>query len=191
MAAPLAARLLAGQRDWLAWLSAIQIATGLVVLFGMGLITWRDALGVDSMSPVQRVLLGLLLPSLLLGVSFPVLLRLGVPTSQPRGADDGSRGKLVGRFYGVNVLGAIAGSLAGGFLLMPTIGTRLSIVVLAGVFVATGLALWRVAPTSRPDDRPGRGRPRAFGVLAPTAPGSIRRVDARSRRSRLGRDLQG
>ena len=136
----LAARLLTGERDWLAWLAAIQIATGVTVLFGMGVITLSDA----GIRPLYRVSIGLLLPSLLLGVSFPVLLKLGVPSS--RGSDDGGRGKLVGRFYGVNVLGAIGGSLAGGFLLIPAIGTRLSTIVLAGVFVATGLALSALHP---------------------------------------------
>ena len=164
----LAARLLTGDRDWLGWLSAIQIATGVTVLFGMGLITWRDALGLDGLRPLYRVSIGLLLPSLLLGVSFPVLLKLGVPAS--RSTDDGARGKLVGRFYGVNVLGAIAGSLAGGFLLMPMIGTRLSIILLAGVFVATGLALAALHPLRVRMAVLAVAGLAAFGILAPRIP---------------------
>jgi spermidine synthase len=165
-----AARLLAAQRDWLAWLAAIQIATGMMVLFGMGLITWSDVPAVNGMRPLQRVSLGLLLPSLLLGVSFPVLLKLGVPAAQAVGDDGGSRGKLVGRFYGVNVLGAIAGSLAGGFLLMPTIGTRLSIVALAGVFVLTGLALSALHPRRARMAALAVASLVAFGLLAPRIP---------------------
>jgi len=165
-----AARLLRGTRDWLAWLSAIQIGTGIMVLFGIGLITWSDVFAVDAMRPLQRVSLGLLLPSLLLGVSFPVLLKLGVPASQALGADGGNRGTLVGRFYGVNVLGAIGGSLAGGFLLIPTIGTRLSIVVIAAVFVVTGLALGALHPRRVRMAVLALVGVSVFGVLASTIP---------------------
>jgi spermidine synthase len=165
-----AARLLAARRDWLAWLAVIQIATGMMVLFGMGLITWSDVPLVEGMRSPQRVSLGLLLPALLLGVSFPVLLKLGVPAAQAGADDGGRRGRLVGRFYGVNVLGAIAGSLTGGFLLLPAVGTRLSIVVLAGVFVVTGLALGALHPRRARMAALAVASLAAFGLLAPAIP---------------------
>jgi spermidine synthase len=175
----LASRLLTGERDWLAWLSAIQVATGVTVLLGIGLITWSSP-GIDGTRPLYRVSLGLLLPSLLLGVSFPVLLKLGLPAS--RGTDDSNRGKLVGRFYGVNVLGAIAGSLAGGFLLLPTIGTRLSIIVLAGLFVATGLALSALHPRRRRVTVLATAGLAAFTTLTPLIPDPF----VASTRNRIG-----
>ena len=160
-----AARLLTGQRDWLAWLSAIQIATGLTVLFGMGLITWSDAPGVDGMRPVQRVSLGLLLPSLLLGVSFPVLLKLGVPTSRrhrrwrPREAGRPllwrERARRDCRFAGGRIPAdaddrhAPVDHRARRRLRRHRPGAE------------------RVAPTSRPDDRPGRRRPRCLRHARP------------------------
>jgi spermidine synthase len=42
----------------------------------------------------------------------------------------------------VNVVGAILGSLFGGFVLLPAVGARLSLVMLASVFVIAGLALF-------------------------------------------------
>lgn len=137
----LAARLLTRERDWHAWLAGIQVTTGLLVVIGVGLITWDSALGAEGMRPLQRVLLGFLLPSLLMGISFPVLLKLGVPSAHGEDAHGEVRGRLIGLFYGVNVVGAIVGSLAGGFLLLPWLGTRAAIVVLAAGFVGTGLAL--------------------------------------------------
>jgi len=139
----MAARLLARPRNWVLWLAAIQVATAVGVVLSLGLLTWPDVPLVSGMRALQRVLLSFLLPSLLMGVSFPLLLRLGVPPSDA--PDDESqaaaRAALVGRFYGVNVLGAIIGSLAGGFLLLPWLGTRLSLVAVAGVFAVAGLAV--------------------------------------------------
>ncbi len=136
-----AARTLARERDWHAWLAAVQLATGGLVLVGAGLISWEGAWGIERFRPMGPVMAGVLLPSLLMGFSFPVLLRLGVPSSHGHDADGAGRGRLVGRFYGVNVLGAILGSLAGGFLLLPLVGTRWALIVLAGCFVASGIAL--------------------------------------------------
>ena len=79
-----------------------------------------------------------------MGLSFPVLLRLGVPSSTGQG--EATAGRLVGRFYGVNVLGAILGSMAGGFVLLPLLGTRWALIVLAGCFVASGAALCLTHP---------------------------------------------
>jgi spermidine synthase len=156
----MAARALRRDRDWHAHLAAIQLATGLVVLVGAGLMSWEEAGGIERMRPMRRVMAGVLLPSLLMGFSFPALLRLGVPPSHGHDADGASRGRLVGRFYGVNVLGAILGSLAGGFLLLPLLGTRRSFIVLAGVFVACGIALFATHP------RRARGAVLAIAGLA-------------------------
>ena len=138
-----AARLLSRPRNWVRWLAVIQVATALGVVLSLGLLTWTDVPLVADMRALQRVLLSFLLPSLLMGVSFPLLLRLGVPPSDTPhdDANAAARAALVGRFYGINVLGAIVGSLAGGFLLLPWLGTRLSLVAVAGVFAVAGLAV--------------------------------------------------
>ncbi len=165
----LAARVLKTPRDWLGWLAALQLATGAAVLLGIGFITWSDAPFVSGMRPLQRVLLGFLVPSLLMGVSFPLLLRVGVPPVEDDG-DGHGRGRLVGRFYGVNVLGAILGSLAGGFLLLPLLGTRASLIVLAAVFIVAGLGLCAIHPLrSRMAAAAGVGLV-AFAVLASATP---------------------
>lgn len=138
----MAARLLARPRNWVLWLASIQVATAVGVVLSLGLLTWTDVPLVSGMRALQRVLVSFLLPSLLMGVSFPLLLRLGVPPSDaPDDDSQAARAALVGRFYGVNVLGAIIGSLAGGFLLLPWLGTRLSLVAVAGIFAAAGLAV--------------------------------------------------
>jgi|GEM_PF-449545 len=71
---------------------------------------------------VARLLLsGVLLagPAVLLGGTLPVLVRFLV--RRDAGMEAG-----IGRLYGLNTLGAVAGSFAAGFALMPALGLRLS-----------------------------------------------------------------
>lgn len=74
-------------------------------------------------------------PTLLMGMSFPVLVRAAT-------ADLGAVGGTVGRVYGWNTVGAILGALAGGLLLLPNIDIRgTSLFALSLNFVAALLAL--------------------------------------------------
>jgi spermidine synthase len=142
----ISARLLRRDADWLAWLAVVQATTAVAVLFGVGILTWDRPLGLAPMRPPTRVVLLVLLPSLLMGISFPLLLKLGVPASSDGSGDAGSRGRLVGRFYSVNVVGAIIGSIAGGFFIVPALGTWVAIIVLAAVFLAAGLLVAALHP---------------------------------------------
>lgn len=82
---------------------------------------------------------------LLLGASFPVAARVA-------GGADGVR--RVGGVYAVNVLGGIAGSLLGGFVLLPGLGARSSLLLLAAASLALAVVLlWSFEP--RLDRRAG------------------------------------
>jgi spermidine synthase len=69
-------------------------------------------------------------------------------------------GKDVGTLYAANTLGAILGSLAGGFLVLPLIGLRAGLLVSSAIYLVTGAVLairspvalrrwasWTIAPT--------------------------------------------
>lgn len=75
----------------------------------------------------------LILPSFLLGLSFPLLLHL---------ASHGARavGARVGSLYASNTAGAIAGSLLAGFVVLPAWGTMVSLRAAATMNLALGLA---------------------------------------------------
>jgi len=66
----------------------------------------------------------LFLPSFLMGGTLPVLLR-GLTPYGHRGSIN--IGRRVSRLYWVNTLGAVAGSMTAGFVLLPTLGLRLSV----------------------------------------------------------------
>ncbi len=135
----LASRVLTRKRDWHALLAFTQIATGALAVLGVHFVVRGATPILGGLSEDWRVMFAVLLPSLMMGFSFPLLVKLGV---QESGLDDAVRGRRVGRFYGVNVLGAIAGSLFGGFVILPALGARFALVTLASVFVFAGLALF-------------------------------------------------
>ena len=102
--------------------------------------------------------------SILMGAAFPIGCRLWLQTT----SDSGRR---VGVLYSTNLAGAILGSLAAGFVLLPAIGSARSIACLAAVSAATGLAvLLTSAPRARSTVVP------AAIVLALIAGAAIRKL---------------
>lgn len=81
---------------------------------------------------------GILLPvALLFGATFPLVARLQVRT--------GARvGTAVGHLYAANTLGAIAGSLLGGFVLLPALGLQRGLAITALVALGLGALLLTV-----------------------------------------------
>ena len=77
--------------------------------------------------------------ALFLGVAFPVAVRCY--TDQIHAI-----GRRVGELYAWNTIGCIFGALAGGFLLVPLLGTAKSGVILAGITAVASLALFLVHP---------------------------------------------
>ena len=88
-------------------------------------------------------LVAMLPTTLLLGFAFPVGLSLWTGRTH-----DSSR--RIGVFYSLNVCGAIAGSIIGGFVLLPTLGSRLSLIAIASLALVSSLLLalspWRLRP---------------------------------------------
>jgi spermidine synthase len=84
----------------------------------------------------------LVVPASLLGATFPVALRI-YTTSVAR---VGSRS---GNIYGANTLGAVLGSLSAGLVLIPSLGARASLALVALLFVAVGASLAALPAPSR------------------------------------------
>lgn len=108
-----------------------------------GNIRWNAAIALVFL----RTAAAMFLPTFFMGMAFPVAVRAVTSAT-------GSVGKMVGRLYAMNTVGAILGSAATGFLLLPLAGIANSIFllgaaqVLAGVFLlmrgsAPGTKDWR------------------------------------------------
>jgi spermidine synthase len=80
--------------------------------------------------------------TLVLGAAFPIILKLY--TTSGVGREDAT-GQRLGRAYAANVCGAIAGSWAAGFVLIPLLGTQRSVLLLAALNALVAVGLLRYA----------------------------------------------
>jgi predicted membrane-bound spermidine synthase len=107
----------------------------------------------------------MLIPATALGATLPLL-------AKPLEALTGSYGFALGRLYGINTLGAVAGALAAELVLIPSLGLRGSGFAgaacnLAAAFIASRLPDFPGAATSSlPTERRARGRVLAAALLA-------------------------
>jgi spermidine synthase len=145
----LAAPILRRRGQWLPMLAIIQALIGVAAVLSFNALTrsqaaidvatpWFATLGLNTyLAPLVASSLVAMLPTmLLLGLAFPVGLSLwaGDDTS-----DETSR--RVGAFYSLNVFGAILGSLLAGFVLLPTIGTRPTLIAVSALATISSVAL--------------------------------------------------
>ena len=82
----------------------------------------------------------MLIPTLLLGATFPLVSRIYTRRAQ-------GMGRGVGDVNAINSMGAIGGSFATGFVLIPLVGTESSIELLAGLNLLVGLLVIGLHPT--------------------------------------------
>lgn len=98
----------------------------------------------------------LLPPTLGMGAAFPFLVRASVEPGQSE------IGGPVGRLYGANTFGAILGAAGGGFVLLPWLHVRGSVLLAIGVYLVAGALVWAVSARRL-------GRPSWQPALAVTA----------------------
>jgi spermidine synthase len=134
--------------NWVAVYGRVQLAIALLTVGALG--AYFDWYGAGSVRGSDHVasLFAIVPPALAMGFAFPVGIRAWVDT---RDTLPDERAARVARLYAVNVGGAIAGAAAGGFLLLPAVGTRATLTILSAGFLLSGLLLlWRSTPGQRP-----------------------------------------
>lgn len=109
----------------------------------------------------------LLVPTAFMGGTLPILVRFWVRTK-------GEVGRSVGKLYGINTLGAVAGCLLAGFYLIATFGVHKTIlmtaaanIVLGVTAVVLGLTRSRAASGEAPADAGAAAAPAAGAGEAP------------------------
>lgn len=125
----------------------LQLATGLSALLGPVLVTAGIAtFGYPSLLPLRNVwipLATLLVPTLLMGVSFAVIQAV-VSKKLER------VGRSTGALLFANTLGCVAGTLVTGFVLLAHLGTPATLRLFAGASAAFGLlAAWQLPRARR------------------------------------------
>jgi spermidine synthase len=151
----------------LVWFGYLQLGIGLAAILMLyvfaKLPTIQSLIGVVSFrSEVASEFLAggvtMIVPTLLIGATFPLAARLYTMGQ----TDVGAR---VGRLYGANTLGAMLGSFAAGFVLIPTLGLQRTAVLLAMLNLAIGTGALLLAV--------GRPRLRAGAMLGAAAIAAI------------------
>lgn len=83
--------------------------------------------------------------TLLMGAAFPIGLHIW---TAPDG-DINDTGRRVGVFYSTNVIGAVLGAIIAGFVLVPILGSRKAIILLAVLTFLSGMLLAVISPSRR------------------------------------------
>ena len=130
---------------WMAVLAGLELAIGIGIVLSFRPLVYLPTLS-DRLTPlltpflpgylgypIAGAFLAILPVALLMGLAFPIGLYAW--------ASAGPAAGRIGVFYACNVTGAIVGSLAAGFVMLPQLGSRTSLVLLASFSFATGLAL--------------------------------------------------
>jgi len=144
----IAAPFLRRGRHWLAVLTVVQLGISIAAVLSLNALTHLQGaeerlvpalvvrVGLDPyVAPiVVTSLLAMLPTTLLLGFAFPMGLALW------SGPTEGSP-RRIGAFYSLNVFGAILGSVLGGFVLLPLIGSRASLIVISALALVSSVLL--------------------------------------------------
>ena len=151
-AAPLLRRRAAsrGDRQWLMTLAWLEAGIAVAALLSFAVLRFIPQV-MAMIGPAVSSLIGpylayqfivsfiVILPTMILfGAAFPIGLHLWTTAGRHGHGDEGSR---IGTFYSLNVSGAILGSLATGFILLPRLGSLQTLIALAGFALLSALAL--------------------------------------------------
>lgn len=108
--------------------------------------------------------LALILPtSACIGAAFPLTLAMASDPAEPAA-------RRFGLVYAINTVGAVAGSLAAGFVLIPMLGLQPTFWTVSGTLMAAALVVLLAAPFSRADRMSGAGLALASMVLIGLSP---------------------
>jgi spermidine synthase len=157
---------------WLELLAAMELAIGSVSLFSLvalacvsAVLPWAEPLSGHPFvgEPVLMHVasfLAIFPTTLLMGIAFPIGMHLYAAGSTDSTTCSGQR---IGLLYSLNVCGAIFGSVVAGFLLVPRLGSRASLIAIAAISLMSGLLLLTALPRTR----------RAFAMSAGAIGGAL------------------
>lgn len=111
----------------------------------------RTSFAADMASHFIDTLVVILLPTLLMGMTFPIAVQICAPAWQ-------TVGRRVGQVNAWDTMGCVVGAFAAGFIMIPRLGMRDSFLVIIGILLVLAMVLILLS-----------GRPRAFWA----APGSV------------------
>lgn len=152
-----AARVARSGASRVAWLGATQLLVGLTALLAMPILNGSSPViqqlsstAVDAWLPWKWMglrfatsLSVMLVPTLLMGMTLPLAIEICTRSSAVAGTS-------VGKVYATNTLAGVAGSLIAGFALIPAVGIRTGIVLVAALNLLAGMIVLFVGRVAGP-----------------------------------------
>jgi spermidine synthase len=117
---------------------ALHAATGIAAAAGFVALSRFYDPAAAATGVLRGAAITILPAAVVMGIAFPVGCRLWLRSTV-------DAGRRIGILYSANLSGAIAGSLAAGFLLLPRWGSARSLALLAGLSTATGVVVLLLA----------------------------------------------
>ncbi len=101
-------------------------------------------LSFNTFSIVQFLICFLIMgiPTTFMGLTFPFIIKVFATGSE-------DIGRKTGRLYSINTFGAIIGSIAAGFILIPLIGAKATVIVAAAINITTALVILTMSSNYR------------------------------------------
>jgi spermidine synthase len=126
--------LIARQKQLLGYLAVLQIATACLVPVTITGLVWAYQAGWHTTADVHVSVILAFPPAFLMGMAYPIGLR-----AWAAGIEDGAEldAAKVGNLNAANLIGGIVGAVVGGLVVLPALGTRAGLGVLASVYVVT------------------------------------------------------
>ncbi len=105
-------------------------------------VNWHISFGTDTLVHFIDTLTVIFIPTLLMGMVFPIAVRICAPVWE-------TVGRRVGQVYAFNTIGCVLGSSAAGFLMIPLLGLRNSFLVVVGTLFGLAVLLIALSHTRR------------------------------------------
>jgi spermidine synthase len=157
----------------LAW---IQLATAFAVPAAAIAIATAYRAGWHTTADIHISLVLAFPPAFLMGMSYPLGLRLWAPDASSAGGVQATR---IGNLNSANLLGGIAGAIAGGFLALPLLGTRAGLIALASPYLFTFVVLRRSTTSWGKAIASGAIASMLFGLVAARVPDMLTAAEGR------------
>jgi spermidine synthase len=138
-------RFIDARKDAFFFLGFIEMGIGLFCLLSVPVISHGNSLipffnnvlgtGWNSEVIIRFLVFSIIMvpPTALMGGAFPIIIRL-------YSANTAGVGKSLGEVYGINTVGGVLGSFAGGFVLIPLFGVQNSIFAVSLINISIGFA---------------------------------------------------
>ncbi|MFQ5631494.1 MAG: spermidine synthase, partial [bacterium] len=154
----IAARIADSRRDLIMALALVQLGIGAACGILLPVLGWSPLLFVELILKYTGsfgwllfieftvIALLILIPTLLMGATFPLVAKIYY-------TGKAAPGRAVGDVYAVNTIGAILGAFLVGFVLIPQWGIQKSLLLAAILFISSGVVLLVLSPAQRKSRR--------------------------------------